>query len=80
MRQRIEQPDYIVFRFDPSVPTIANLDGVWFDRSRFPTDPFGSSASTGRHMVARPTGRFELRDDGCAVAEVWLVNWSDADD
>lgn len=64
--------DLIVVRFADGTPTVPDLDGVWFDRSRFPLWSPDFVPGPGR-MVARPTGQFETRDDG-VVAEVWLIS------
>lgn len=68
--------DYIVLR----APTVPGFDreGWWldlFDVPPKPSDATGRAVLTsagGVVLVAAPTGRFEVREDG-AVAEVWEV-------
>jgi hypothetical protein len=68
-----DEPDYIVLRPGPGM-TGGQWDGTWIDRSQVTgtlrlTHGAPLASATAR---ARPTGRFEAREDG-AVAEVWEV-------
>ena len=68
------RPDYIVVRVAPGARLMVppDLDGTWFDRQDIPAvSPLAPPGPAGG-VVAVPTNRFEVRDDG-AVAEVWEV-------
>jgi hypothetical protein len=69
------EPDLIVLRAYPGAPPgfmPPGYEGRWFDRASMPVHRVAAVAATGT-AAARPTGRFEVRDDG-AVAEVWEVH------
>ena len=66
---------YVVFRPRPELPEgfmPEHWDGRWMDV--LDVDPFGvKSFKLGEHGRARPTGRFEVSEDGQTRAEVWEV-------
>lgn len=57
-------PDYIVVR-----GTDSKFDGRWYDRATFRRAPIVESPVVAS-VTLRPTGEFEVREDG-VVAEVW---------
>lgn len=66
---------YIVLRPGPDLPpefSPAFLDGTWHDLDTIPKLSTADGFDTGSG-IARPTGRFETRDDGM-TAQVWEVN------
>lgn len=72
------KPDYVVIRRSADLPPgfvlPRGLDGTWFDRAQAPLHSLEPQFTPGPgQVVATPTGRFEVREDG-AVAEVWEVN------
>jgi hypothetical protein len=71
----MNEPDLIVLRAHPSarIHTPPEIEGRWYDRSRFVESWKEPRPGT---YQARPTGRFEVRDDG-AVAEVWEIRLYD---
>jgi hypothetical protein len=67
-------PDFIVIRGAPDLPAgymPAGLDGTWFDLGDV-AQAIGTLAAAPGTALARPTGRFEFREDG-ACAEVWEI-------
>ncbi|MGH3372382.1 MAG: hypothetical protein ACRDPR_20535 [Nocardioidaceae bacterium] len=76
----MDEADYIVIRPGAGLPPgflPPDQNGLWLDRSTIQPGPApGSEVAPGVVMseaVAVPTGRFEVRQDDGAVAEVWEV-------